>query len=108
MTYFYYSSAYGETVFLLIQTWIIAYLVLYYGGQTATALGYSAVVAAGLSFLMSPAAPLKLLVFLQSSVMLNIAAARVSTFYMLLCFSTISQRKMCTNAVHAYLNSQPL
>ena len=61
-----------------MQTWAIAYLVLYYSGRPAAAVGYTAVFAAILSFLMSPAAPASLLVFLQSSVMVNIAAARVS------------------------------
>ena len=65
-------------MFLIMQTWAIAYLVLHYGGQPGAAVGYSAVFAVILSFLMSPAAPASLLVFLQSSVMVNIGAARVS------------------------------
>ncbi len=57
---------------------MIAYLVLHYGGQTSTGMLYSAVLAGALAFLLSPAAPRDLLWLMQSSVMVNVAVARVS------------------------------
>lgn len=67
---------------MIVQTWVIAYLVLYYGGQTAAALAYSAAVVVILGFLTSSLAPASLLVFLQSTVVFNVAAARVSGYFL--------------------------
>ncbi len=71
-------SAYGESVFLITQTWLIAFLVCHFSGRATLGVAYTGAVAAGLTFLMSPLAPRQLLVFLQSTVMVNVAAARVS------------------------------
>ena len=59
---------------------MIAYLVLHYGGQTSTGMLYSAAIAGALAFLLSPAAPPDLLWLMQSSVMVNVAVARVSLY----------------------------
>ncbi|KAK7480584.1 hypothetical protein BaRGS_00028160 [Batillaria attramentaria] len=60
-------SAYGESVFLALQTIIIAFLVLYYGGQSGAAFGYLTFYVAAMSFLLSPAVPRQLLSLLQTS-----------------------------------------
>lgn|SRR6218665_320551 len=71
-------SAYGEAIFLVIQTAIIAFLVLTYTRGTASGALYTAVYAAILSFLLSPMAPMMLLWALQTSVILLVVTARVS------------------------------
>lgn len=60
-------SSYGESVFLAFQTIIIAFLVLYYGGQRTTALAYITIYVTAMSFLLSPAVPKQLLSLLQTS-----------------------------------------
>ena len=72
-----FCSAYGESVFLTVQTWIIAYLVQMYAGRTAQALAYSAAVGGSLALLMSPAIPMSILQIMQGLVMPNMALARV-------------------------------
>jgi mannose-P-dolichol utilization defect 1 len=73
-------SAYGEAIFLCLQTAAIACLVLSYSRGTANALGYVAIYAAILAYLMSPAAPMTLLWGLQASVMPLIVIARVGDY----------------------------
>lgn len=70
-------STYGESIFLLIQTWIVAVLVLWYTGRQAIVAIYSAILALILAFLLSPAASAGLLWFLQSSNIANIIIARM-------------------------------
>jgi mannose-P-dolichol utilization defect protein 1 len=70
-------SAYGEAVFLLIQTAVIAFLILSYTRGTQSGFVYITVYAAVLSFLLSPAAPMTLLWALQASVMPLVASARM-------------------------------
>ena len=71
-------SAYGEGLFIAVQTWLIAYLVLYYGGNQRGGLVFSAVYGLVVFFLLSPFAPPSLLWFLQASIMPNLVVARVS------------------------------
>ena len=71
-------SAYGDALFLVIQTVIMAALVLYYSGRAGAAAAYCAVYAVILGFLMTPAAPERVIAFLYATNMPNIALARVS------------------------------
>ena len=71
-------SAYGEALFMSIQTLIIAFLVMLFRDKTLGGVIYTGVYAAILAFLMSPSASMDLLVFLQSSVMPIVVTARVS------------------------------
>ena len=73
-------SAYGDAVFLLIQTAAIAFLVLYYGGNPGGAVVYTAVLAGAVGILLSPAVPLKLLWTMQASVMFTVIFARVGIY----------------------------
>ncbi|XP_076435918.1 mannose-P-dolichol utilization defect 1 protein-like [Babylonia areolata] len=60
-------SAYGEAVFLAIQTTTIAALVLFYRGNKLGAVGYVLLYIAEMVFLLSPYVPFKLLSTLQAS-----------------------------------------
>ena len=59
-------SAWGEGLFLVIQTAIIAVLVLYFGGRPAAAYSFSALYVMILAVLMGGYTPLAVLTFLQS------------------------------------------
>ncbi|ELU12384.1 hypothetical protein CAPTEDRAFT_162655 [Capitella teleta] len=69
-------SSYGDSVFLLLQTAAIAFLVLFYGGRPAAALAYTAALAASVAVLMSPVAPEQVLWAMQASVLLTVICAR--------------------------------
>lgn len=71
-------SAYGEAIFLAVQTVIIAFLVLTYTRGATVGVIYTAVYAAILAYLLSPMAPMSLLWALQASVMFLVVMARVS------------------------------
>ncbi|KAK6962530.1 mannose-P-dolichol utilization defect 1 protein-like isoform X1 [Biomphalaria glabrata] len=60
-------SSYGESIFLAIQTSIIAFLVLAFSNQLTKGLVYVAVYAGTLAFLLSPSAPMSLLAVLQGA-----------------------------------------
>ena len=73
-------SSYGEAVFLAIQTIIIAFLVLFFSGQKAGALGYIGAYVAAMGFLLSPYAPFQLLSLLQTSNAFVVMVSKVSGF----------------------------
>jgi mannose-P-dolichol utilization defect protein 1 len=73
-------SAYGEAIFLCLQTAAIAYLVLTYSRGTSTAVIFIAAYAAVLAYLLSPAAPMDLLWGLQAAVVPLIVVARVGAY----------------------------
>lgn len=60
-------SSYGESVFLALQTIIIAFLVLFYCGQKTMAMSYVVSYVAAMMFLLSPYVPFQLLSLLQTS-----------------------------------------
>ncbi|KAK3094688.1 hypothetical protein FSP39_004947 [Pinctada imbricata] len=68
-------SSYGEGLFLVIQTSLIAFCVLFYNGNLQGGLGFLAVYIGLMVFLMSSMAPMPLLSLLQSS---NIPIAIIS------------------------------
>jgi mannose-P-dolichol utilization defect 1 len=70
-------SAYGEAIFLVIQTAIISFLVLTYTQGATVGVLYTAVYAAILAYLLSPMAPMSLLWGLQASVILLVVMARM-------------------------------
>ncbi|XP_034230659.1 mannose-P-dolichol utilization defect 1 protein homolog [Thrips palmi] len=59
-------SAWGEGMFLVVQTAVIAALVLHFGGRPAGAVTFSAVYVAILGALLSGYTPMPVLTFLQS------------------------------------------
>ena len=71
-------SSYGEAVFLAFQTIVIAFLVLYFNGKKAEAVGYVSAYVASMAFLMSPYVPFQLLSALQTSNALVIMVSKVS------------------------------
>ncbi|KAK2151380.1 hypothetical protein LSH36_365g03021 [Paralvinella palmiformis] len=73
-------SSYGEAVFLLIQTLITAFLVMYYTDRRAFSVVYMSVFAVVLSYLMSPFTSRTLLWALQASVLPNIIIARRAVY----------------------------
>ncbi|KAI8498869.1 Mannose-P-dolichol utilization defect 1 protein [Branchiostoma belcheri] len=60
-------SAYGEALFMLFQTAAIAFMVLYFQGKHAAAVGFLGCYAAILSYLLSGMAPMSLLATLHAS-----------------------------------------
>lgn len=70
-------SAYGEAVFLVLQTAVIAFLILMYSRGTSLGVLYTATYAAILAYLMSPLAPMQLLWTLQALVMVFVVMARM-------------------------------
>ncbi|XP_013417013.1 mannose-P-dolichol utilization defect 1 protein-like [Lingula anatina] len=70
-------SAYGEGIFMMIQTLLVGCLVLHFSGNTGGALGFFLIVSGIVGFLMSPAAPLSLLWALQASNMPIVALSKM-------------------------------
>jgi len=64
----------------MLQTLVIAVLIVYYTYGPRASAAYMAIYVAILSYLLSPAAPLSLLWMLQLSVMPLIAISRVRCF----------------------------
>ncbi|CAH1245531.1 MPDU1 [Branchiostoma lanceolatum] len=60
-------SAYGEALFMLLQTAAIAFMVLYFQGKHATAVGFLGSYAAILSYLLSGMAPMSVLATLHAT-----------------------------------------
>lgn len=60
-------SAYGEAVFLGLQTSAVLFLVLFYAGSVFGAFLFVAVYGGIMSFLLSPVAPMKLLAAIQTA-----------------------------------------
>ena len=73
-----FRSSYGDALFLVLQTWVIAALILHYNGNSVASAVYSAVFAAVLAFLMSPGAPSQVVYYLYASNMPNVLLGRVS------------------------------
>ena len=73
-------SAYGETVFLMLQTLVIAVLILYYSRGPLASTVYTAVYVGLLSYLLSPVVPMSLVWTMQMSVMPLLASSRVGNF----------------------------
>jgi len=73
-------SAYGEAVFLTLQTLIIAVLISYYSQGPLASTVYTAVYIGLLAYLMSPAVPMSLVWAMQMSVMPLLAISRVGYF----------------------------
>ncbi|KAI0208820.1 Mannose-P-dolichol utilization defect 1 protein [Lamellibrachia satsuma] len=71
-------SAYGEGLFLTVQTWAIGFLVIFYRGHFMLSFAYTTTFLAALVFLLSPLAPISLLWGLQACVVPNIFLGRVS------------------------------
>jgi len=65
-------------LFLTLQTWAIAVLVIFYSGRHLVAVLYTATFLVVLTFLLSPLAPHTLLWVLQACVVPNIFLGRVS------------------------------
>lgn len=74
-------SSYGDSFSMSIQTLIIAAMVLAYGGNTTGCMFFTVIYTILLAFLLSPAAPLKLLLFLQICVTPIILIARLIQIY---------------------------
>ena len=74
-------SAYGESVFLLIQTIITAFLVMRYTDRQTFSIFYLGTYGAILAYVMSPIVPRSVLWYLQASVIPNVVIARVSEWY---------------------------
>ncbi|XP_064615370.1 mannose-P-dolichol utilization defect 1 protein-like [Liolophura sinensis] len=70
-------SAYGEALFLVIQTVLIGFLVLFFGGQAFQAFLFLAVYGGIMAYLMSPMAPLTLLAYLQASNIIIVLASKL-------------------------------
>lgn len=70
-------SSYGEAVFLALQTTMIAFLVLYYCGQTTKGLIYVSIYVACMAFLLSPQAPGSLLALLQGGNMILVSVSKL-------------------------------
>ncbi|KAK7090023.1 hypothetical protein V1264_009882 [Littorina saxatilis] len=70
-------SSYGEAVFLALQTLIIAFLVLFYNGQTMQAFTYVVSYVSVMVFLLSPYAPFQLLSILQTGNAFVIMASKL-------------------------------
>ena len=70
-------SAYGEGVFLILQTALIAALVLFFSGRTALTLLFTLVYPALLYYLVAGLAPMDVLWALQSANVPIIVAAKV-------------------------------
>ncbi|XP_059160381.1 mannose-P-dolichol utilization defect 1 protein-like [Physella acuta] len=70
-------SAYGEALFLAIQTSLTAYLVLYYSNQTAKGLVYVSSYAIAMAFLLSPSAPTGLLAVLQGGNIFLVSISKI-------------------------------
>lgn len=75
---FFYFSAYGEGIFLAIQTFVIACLVLAYSSKTLHAVGLAAVYTGIMAYLLSPTASMSLLSTLQAMVIPQLILSRVS------------------------------
>ena len=75
--YFCIFSAYGDAWFLLLQTLIIAFLVLKFTKRQLGAILYCVGYLAILWFLLSHLVPYDLLWYLQASVLPNVVIARV-------------------------------
>jgi len=73
-------SAYGEAFFLMLQSLIIAVLILYYSQGPLASTVHTAICIGLLSYVMSPAVPMWLVWAMQMSVMPLIAASRVCYF----------------------------
>ena len=71
-------SAYGEGVFLILQTALIAALVLFFSGQKLLTLLFALVYPAALYYLVAGFAPMDVLWALQSANVPIIVAAKVS------------------------------
>ncbi|XP_074658129.1 mannose-P-dolichol utilization defect 1 protein-like isoform X2 [Tubulanus polymorphus] len=74
-------SAYGEGIFLMIQTTLIGFFVLIFGGQMALSFVFIGVFGGSIAYLMSPAAPIELLRFLQASNMPVVAVSKIIANY---------------------------
>ncbi|CAL1542883.1 unnamed protein product [Lymnaea stagnalis] len=70
-------SSYGEALFLAIQTTMIAFLVLYYSGQTTKGITYVSTYVACMAFLLSPQAPGSLLALLQGGNMILVSVSKL-------------------------------
>lgn len=73
-------SAWGDGVFLGIQTLAIAMLVMYYNGQTAKASAFLAAYTAVIAAVFSNSVPLKILWVGQTMVIPILLVSRVSIF----------------------------
>ncbi|XP_060080368.1 mannose-P-dolichol utilization defect 1 protein-like [Ylistrum balloti] len=59
-------SSYGEGIFLVLQTTVIVYLVLYYTGQKSGAILFLVIYSLCMAYLLSPVASIQLLSVIQS------------------------------------------
>lgn len=75
---FFISSAYGESIFLALQTSLIGFYVLYYQRKRTQAFTYITVYGAIFALLLSPIVPFKVLSVLQMSVIPVICISKVS------------------------------
>lgn len=70
-------SSYGEGVFLLIQTSLVLFFVIFYGGNTVGAFLFLVVYGGIMTFLLSPLAPMSLLAGFQGVNILIVIASKV-------------------------------
>lgn len=71
-------SSYGESVFLLLQTWAIGFLVLEYNGRRNDAILYSSVYVGATAMCLSSFFPNSVLWIFQASVVPNVSLARIT------------------------------
>ncbi|KAK6195584.1 hypothetical protein SNE40_000985 [Patella caerulea] len=74
-------SAYGEAVFLAIQTGLIAFFVLLFAGKSMQAVTYIAVYGGCVAYLLSSAVPMSFLQTLQASVSGIVAISKMIQAY---------------------------
>ncbi|KAG7495847.1 hypothetical protein JOB18_006405 [Solea senegalensis] len=70
-------SAWGEALFLMLQTVTIGFLILHYGGRTSKGLLFAVVYFGLLVLLLSPVTPMSVVIFMQASNMPAIIIGRL-------------------------------
>ena len=82
-------SAYGEGVFLVLQTSLVLFLVLYYARKVVSAFLFVLLYSGSMAFLLSSAAPVTLVEAMQGVNILIVIASKVSisvAFFYWFCF----------------------
>ncbi|XP_008326497.1 mannose-P-dolichol utilization defect 1b [Cynoglossus semilaevis] len=77
ITYKFPFSAWGEALFLMLQTVTIGFLILHYGGKTSRGLLFLVIYFGLVLLVLSPATPLSVVTFMQASNMPAIIISRL-------------------------------